>query len=212
MSSTEDTWPAPVYDSGPPKHVHAIGVIALTYATLQDSMDRLFLTKAQSEWAEKYYYLLSEDNRSDAVKKIFKDDGTDVVEAIGNLVEYFDWSRACRNILLHAESYPSGLVPFPDGALGLSKRSKKGSTERGYTALTLLQLRGVADRIQEGIVQCAKIGLFVRYRARPEELPEKYQEFARFLPPKLPIPKPIALAQSPQDLWRPSAYSLASGA
>jgi hypothetical protein len=94
----------------------------------------------------------------------------------------------------------------------LSKRSKKGSTERGYTALTLLNLRGVADRIQEGIVQCAKIGLFVRYRARPEELPEKYREFARFLPPKLPIPKPIALAQSPQDLWRPSAYSLASGA
>ena len=107
MSSTEDTWPAPRYGPWPPKHVHAIGVIALTYATLQATMDRLFLTKAQSEWAEKYYYLLSEDNRSGAIKKIFKDDGPDVVEAIGNLVKYFDWCRDCRNKLLHAESQPS---------------------------------------------------------------------------------------------------------
>ena len=46
MSSTEDTWPLPVDNTGPPKHVHAIGVIALTYARLQATMDRLFLTKA----------------------------------------------------------------------------------------------------------------------------------------------------------------------
>lgn len=70
----EDTWPRPVYDNGTPKHVHAIGAIALAYATLQSGMDRLFLNRAQSEWAEKYYYLLSEENRSGAIKKIFKDD------------------------------------------------------------------------------------------------------------------------------------------
>jgi hypothetical protein len=197
MSSTEDTWPLPVYDNGPPKHVHAIGVIALTYARLQDTMDQLFLTKAQSEWAEKYYYLLSEDNRSGAIRDIFKNHDPGVVSAIDNLVKYFDWCRACRNILLHAENYPSRLVPFPDGALGLSKRSKKGSKERGYTALTLQELRGVADRMRDGIFQCSKIAVFARYRDRPEELPEKYREHARSLPPKLPIPKPIALGASP---------------
>ena len=70
-------------------------------------------------------------------------------------------------------------------------------------ALTLQELRGVADRMRDGIVQCAKDHLFVRYRDRPEALPEKYREHARSLPPKLPIPKPIALASSPQDLRDP---------
>jgi hypothetical protein len=90
----EDTWPAPAYDNGPPKHVHAIGVIALTYATLQSAMDCLFLNRTQSEWAEKYYYGLSEDKRSDAIREIFKDDDPSVVAAIGNIVKYFDWCRA----------------------------------------------------------------------------------------------------------------------
>ena len=161
---------------------------------------RLVLNKAQSEWAEKYYYLLSEDNRSGAIKKIFKDDDAAVVEAIGNLVEYFDWCRACRNNVLHAESYPSGLVPFPGGALRLTKR-KKGSGEPGCMALTLQELRGVADRMRDGIVQCAKIDLFVRYRDQPETLPEKFREHARSLPLKLAVPKPIALASTPRDLW-----------
>jgi hypothetical protein len=201
MSSIEDTWPPPHYDTGPPEHVHAIGVIALTYARLQGGMDFLFLNRAKSEWAEKYYYMLSEDNRSGAIKEIFKDDDPDVVEAISNLVKYFEWCRACRNILLHAESFPSGLVPFPDGALGLTKRSTKGSTARGYMALTLQDLRDVADRMQDGIVQCSKIDLFVVYRGRLEALPEKYREQAGSLPLKLAIPEPIALASSPRGLW-----------
>jgi hypothetical protein len=70
MSSIEDdTWPFPVYENGTPKHVHAIGVIALAYAKLQSGMDALFLNRTQSEWAEKYYYLLSEDNRSGASRR-----------------------------------------------------------------------------------------------------------------------------------------------
>lgn len=67
---------------------------------------------------------------------------------------------------------------------------KKGSTEPGYAALTLKELR-------DGIVQYAKIDLFVRYQGRPETLPDKYREHARSLPPNLPVPKPIALAPSP---------------
>jgi hypothetical protein len=202
MSSIGDTWPLPDYDNGPPKHVHAIGVIALAYATLQSAMDRLFLNRAKSEWAEKYYYLLNEEKRSDAIKEVFKNDDPGVVEAIGNIVTYFNWCRACRNILLHAESYPSDGVPFPGDALALIKRlKKKGATEPGYTALTLQELRDVANRIRDGIEQCAKINLFVHFRDRPGALPDKYREHARSLPAKLPIPKPIELAANLQDLW-----------
>jgi hypothetical protein len=195
----EDTWP--VYDNESPKHVHAIGVIALTYASLQGAMDDLFLTRTQSGWAEKYYHGLIEDKRSDAIREAFKGGDPGVVDAIGNLVKYFDWCRDCRNNLLHAESYPSGLVPFPGGALGLIKRSKKGSAKSGYMALTLQELRNVADRMREGIFQAGKIGLFVRYRDRPEGLNEEYREYARSLPLSLSIPKPIALTSSPLDLW-----------
>jgi hypothetical protein len=86
MSSIEDTWPLPVYDPGPPKHVHAIGVIALTYTTLQACMDCLFLNRAGSQWAEKYYYVLTEERRSEAIKELFKDDDPSVIEAIGNII------------------------------------------------------------------------------------------------------------------------------
>jgi hypothetical protein len=201
MSSSENTWPPPDYDVGPPEHVHAIGVIALTYAKLQGVMDRLFLDSANSEWADKYYYMLSEDKRSDAIREMFKHFDPGVVSAIDNLTKHFDWCRACRNNLLHAESYPSDGVPFPDGALALTKPLKKGSLKPGYMALTLPELRGVAGRIQAGIAQCLKIHLFLRHRGRPEGLEEKYREYAKSLPAKLPIPKPIALASSLQDLW-----------
>jgi hypothetical protein len=68
-------------------------------------------------------------------------------------------------------------------------------------ALTLQELRDVAARMRAGTVQSTKILLFAFYRDTPEALPEQYREYARSLPPQLPIPKPIALTPSPQDLW-----------
>jgi hypothetical protein len=102
MSSVHDTWPLPLYNPGPPtEHIHALGVIALTYAKLQRSMDDLFLNKARtkqipSDWAGTYYYALSEDKRSEAIKGIYKEDEAEVFEAIENIVKYFDWCRNCR--------------------------------------------------------------------------------------------------------------------
>jgi hypothetical protein len=187
MSSTGNTWPPPDFGIAHPEHVHAIGVIALTYASLQNGMDCLFLDNANSEWAKKYYYMLSEDKRSEAIKEMFKQRDPGVVSAIGNLVEYFNWCRECRNNLLHAESYPPGLIPFPGGALGLTKTLKKGG-EPGYMALTLQQLRGVAGRMQDGIEQCARIYVFVRHQGRPlEKLDEKYRHYAKSLPSELPF-------------------------
>jgi hypothetical protein len=89
MSSTGNTWPQPKYDVGPLDHVHAIGVIALAYATLQECMGDLFLNRAQSEWAEKYYHVLTEEKRSKAIKELFKDDDPNVIEAIGQHCRIF---------------------------------------------------------------------------------------------------------------------------
>lgn len=209
MSLGEDTWPLPDYNPGPTRqHLHALGVISLTYATLQRNMDDLFLLRAARkqippDWTETYYYALSEDRRSQAITDIFKDTDSDVTEAIKNIVDFFDWCRGCRNNLLHAESYPSGLVPFPDGAFALSKRIKKSSTD-GYMALTLKELRAIADRMRDGVVQCASIHLFLRYKGQqPAALPERYKKYAESLPSKLTVPRRMALALSPQDLRTP---------
>jgi hypothetical protein len=77
MSLGEDTWPLPDYNPGPTRqHLHALGVLSLTYATLQRNMDDLFLLGAARkqippDWTETYYYALSEDRRSQAIKDIF---------------------------------------------------------------------------------------------------------------------------------------------
>jgi hypothetical protein len=88
MSSVEDAWPLPKYDNGPPKHVHAI---RRDRACLRHAAKRngpVVPEQARSEWAEKYYYLLNEEKRSDAIKEVFKNADPGVVEAIGNIVKY----------------------------------------------------------------------------------------------------------------------------
>ncbi len=120
--SDEDKWPLPDYHPGPtPKQLHALGVLSLNYAKLQGHMDALYFLKAVAG-AETRYYALSEDKRSQAIKDIYNDADPKVVEAINNLVSFFDWSRHCRNNLLHAESYPSALRRPSDDVFELTKR------------------------------------------------------------------------------------------
>jgi hypothetical protein len=107
MSPEEDTWPLPDYQLGPtPQELHALGVLSLNYVKFHGHMDALYFLKARAG-AETHYYGLTEDKRSLAIKDVYKDADPDVAEAIDNLVCLFDWSRHCRNTLLHAESYPS---------------------------------------------------------------------------------------------------------
>jgi hypothetical protein len=228
MPPDEDVWALPDYHPGPSReHLHALGVLALNYAKLQRDMDDLFLLSAERkrvprEWAETYYYALSEDKRSQAIKEMFKDapppsglrskaepgagggSGPEIAEAIGNLVSVFEWCRDCRNNLLHAESYPVGLAPLPDGAFALTERVRK-SSKPVHIVLTLRELRAVVDHVRDSVVQCARIHLFLRYAGqRPDDLPERYRKYARSLPPKLVVPRRMKLALSPKDLRTPN--------
>jgi hypothetical protein len=129
--SDEDKWPLPDYHPEPtPKQLHALGVLSLNFVKLQGHMDELYFLKAVAG-AEIRYYALGEDKRSQAIKDIYKDADPKVVQAISNLVGFFDWSRNCRNNLLHAESYPSALRHPSDEVFELTKRIDKLSTRRG---------------------------------------------------------------------------------
>jgi hypothetical protein len=198
--SDEDKWPLPDYHPGPTqKQLHALGVLSINFVTLQGSMDDLYFLKAAAG-AEKYYYALSEDKRSQTIKDLYKHEDPKVVDVIGNLVSFFDWSRNCRNNLLHAESYPSAVGRPSDDAFELTKRIDRLSTRHGYMKLTLRQVRAVADHMREGVVQCAKISLFLRYSGRSSALPDKYRKHAHSLPAKLMIPRRMKLAEKPQGL------------
>ena len=142
----------------------------------------------------------TQDKRSQAIKDTYKDADPDVVETMNNLVCFFDWSRHCRNNLLHAESYPSALRRPSDDLFTLTKRAKRSSRKQGYMTLELRQVRAIVDDIFGGVRQCAKISLFLRYAGRPNELPDEHRKYAYVLPRKLIIPRRMKLAEKPHDL------------
>jgi hypothetical protein len=200
----EDTWPLPDYNPGPRDHVHALGVIALQFASFERSVDFLYLhrtgrEKLPDELVHLYYFSLSEDKRIDAIKAIFNafETDTSIKSAVFNLLEYFEWCRNCRNQLLHAELHPTTFSRLT-GALHLTKRVSKQSAKSGYLRLSLSEMRIIADRMRQGVKQAAEIHIFLRYRGRPKEtLPTEYQAFVEELPGKLVVPRKLELALIP---------------
>jgi hypothetical protein len=94
MSDTEDKWPRN-YNPGPPKHLHALGVIAITLANFQAAMDSLYLSKAAEvglppELSTLYYFALNDEKRLAALKVIFEKYEKDsrIVDLICNLIKY----------------------------------------------------------------------------------------------------------------------------
>lgn len=109
--NSEEKWPS-TYNPGPEKHLHALGVIAITFANLQAAMDALYLGKAEKEGLPHelstiYYFGLSEDKRLGALRTIFEKYEKDarVVDLVRNLIQYVEWCAHCRNNLLHSELY-----------------------------------------------------------------------------------------------------------
>jgi hypothetical protein len=204
MTEAADTWPMPHYNPGQPKHLHALGVIAIQFASFERSVDILYLNKAlgqklPQDLIELYYFSLNEEKRIDAVRLIFKtyEQDANVINLIDNLLEYFHWCRNCRNQILHAEQYPPAFGGGED-VLYLIKRVGKQSPKSGYMKFSLERLRFIADKIRVGVVHAAELHLYLRFRGkRISELPHIYRTAPPSLPEKLRIPKHLTLAATP---------------
>jgi hypothetical protein len=198
--SDEPHWPLPHYDPGPPDHLHAIGVIALTFGAFQANVESLYFHFARKrlsqEMAEYFWDNLNEDKRITAARKLFEEhDDKEVRDYGDNLLDYFNWCRNCRNQLLHSERYPAGLFRIPD-TLHLIKAGGKKSKNR-YMKLKLSTLRMIAEKTREGVIQCASFHLNLRFRGVPEaQVPETYKPY-RTLPELLKIPKYLELTERP---------------
>jgi hypothetical protein len=203
MPDPKDTWPID-YRPGPSEHLHALGVIAIMFAGYQAAMDGFYISHANmlnvpEDLIHLYYFGLSEDKKAAAVKSLLqKNEGNrDVIEAIDNLCEHYEWSRHCRNNLLHAERYPPALGDL-DGVLHLTKKVKKGSNKSAYINLTLKEIRFVADSTRTGLLQTTYLRIYLAFRSKPlSSIPDKYRQYAASLPKKLHVPQFLNLALSP---------------
>jgi hypothetical protein len=204
-TNPQDSWPASEYGVGQHQHVHAIGVISLLTAQFERSVDSFHAyhwreQNAPDDLIDLYYYNLNEEKRLEAIRTAFEQFEADpaVKDAINNLVRYFHWCRDARNKLLHAEPYP----PSPGGdpqLLYLIKRIDKRSRQSGYMKLSVAYLRSIAGKIRAGIVQSARISIYLRTRGLPlQKIDRQLRAYAgEPLPEPLSVPRPLRLTLKP---------------
>jgi hypothetical protein len=99
MPYKSDHWP--FFNPGPsPDHLHAIGVCALVFSSLEGSFDRLYFAlsdaaKVPRELAEYHYFSLDEQKRNEAMRKVSSIalGETEAKEVGDNAIECFCWCR-----------------------------------------------------------------------------------------------------------------------
>jgi hypothetical protein len=172
IPTSDDKWPEFTFSPGPEKCLHAIGVISACYNSFERILFHIYLhhldrKKFPRRLCELYYLSLAEDHRTEAIKYVFQtlEKNKKIKETIDNLLKYFRWCWSVRNLILHAETYPTLLLDAND--LNVVKRKAKRSSELEYHSFTLAKLRNYAEQIEIGRLQAAKINLHLRYQATP---------------------------------------------
>jgi hypothetical protein len=208
MTEPEDTWPLPKYNPGSThRHLHAMGVIAIGYSAFQRGMDELYefhpvKQNVPSKLIALYYFSLNEDKRLSALEAVFEayEKDPEVIKCVKNLARYFRWCKDCRDQLLHSEHYPAMFGGTAD-TLHLTKRVGKTEPKQGYMALSLVELRTIADKIEEGKQQCASVRIYLRVRGTPiRDLPISLRVYGdEPLPGLVRIPRPLKLSSIPPN-------------
>jgi hypothetical protein len=205
MAESEDMWPMPKYNPGQPKHLHALGVIALQFAQLERSVDSLYHAEARrkkmpDDLIDLYFYSLNEEKRIEAIRLIYAGYTAHphVIALVNNLLDYFNWCRDCRNKILHAERYPAAFGGDTQ-MLYLTKRIGKQKPESGYMKFSLDTLRLIADRMRAGIVQSATMDIRLRYLdVSSSKVRQPYRDIVQEpFPGKLRVPNSLELDRQP---------------
>jgi len=160
----------PKFDAGDPKHLHAVGVIAVTFAQFERSIEGLFLhhpanSSVPLDLIHRYLFALAEDQRIITTRKFYAEHEPDeaVKAAVNNVLDFFDWAHDGRNKILHSERYPPGFGADRN-MFYLTKRASKRDHSSKYMKLDLAALRKTAEHMRAGIVRSAEINIHVQYR------------------------------------------------
>lgn len=176
MTNTDDNWPTQ-YSAGPKRPLHAVGVIASVYNDFDAGLFNIYAhhlkrKKVPEKISSRLYFQTSEDQRTDLIKFVFAEceKKKKVIDAVTALCSYYLWCWNTRNTLLHATIIPP-LLGFVFGAsdehLLITKRTTRRGTEKGYAALTLTQLRIIADQMHIGDSCCIKLRWYLYCRDMP---------------------------------------------
>lgn len=197
-----DNWPLTHFNPGSHFHLHALGVIAVTFAAFNTHIEGLLSVVARRnnrDAAASNLSLLPEKKKIQAMKKFLAENHPreDVIACMSNLLDYFDWCQHCRNQLLHAERYPGFFAP--KDTMHLTKRVSKGSSRFGYVELTLKEIRDIAEKVRAGILQCANLSLYLRFESVPRhKISAAYLPYTEALPADLIVPERLELALWPE--------------
>ena len=156
-----EEWPS--YHKGRRDHLHALGVIALSYSAFERGLISIYAHHCAQqnmpyELVQLYYSSLNEKSQLKAIRTIFTtyEKEPAALEFVSSLVDYFNWCSDARNTLLHSELYPT-LFGGDADKLYLIKPQSKREPASSYMWLTVEELRGIADKIEHGKRECAGI-------------------------------------------------------
>jgi hypothetical protein len=199
-----DKWPS--YHSGRRDHLHALGVIAVSYSAFERALisiyaDHCAQQRMPFELVQLYYSSLNEKTQLKAIRTVSDtyEKEPAAIAFVTSLIDYFNWCSDTRNKLLHSEIYPT-LFGGDEDKLYLIKPQSKREASSTYMWLTVEELRDIADKIEHGKRECAGFLIYLRCRDIPaDQLPVGYRAMlSEPIPPPLTIPPELKLSPHPE--------------
>jgi hypothetical protein len=159
----ESDYPWPRYATGPDRHMHARGIIAINYNLFEFALAFLLQHYATPQVSDFFFDKINNQERVNAIGHFAKLKERDpaVLDLIGHLLTYFETCAQNRNILMHSQHSQGDQS---DDILPLAKRSAQDPTKLLYFHLLLPHLRRVADQTMRGVVFLQELLEYVRAR------------------------------------------------
>jgi hypothetical protein len=147
--TTPITWSGEQYPPQIRDHIHALGVIAANYNTLEYALLCLFthyLGPSGTSAANLFQQMRSNSFRLDTLKCAARarENETVTLGAVLTFIENFDICAENRNFLMHSQI---DALAGRDATLVLAKATRKDPATLNYARLSLTEIRQVADDI-----------------------------------------------------------------
>jgi hypothetical protein len=211
MSSTDsydpDGWPD-YYVTGPEKHMHALGVVALNFNMLEATFFTLFRhplmqngVDLDTTWA--IFSRLQDNQKRELMKDIYEKSEPDsaVKSHVKHALSYFDACTHNRNTLLH--SIHGGLSDLT--LIDLRKNIRGDWSKMQFWNLGLSTLRRIADEMHSGTDYVTDIWFYLQSRdgLASAELLSILKETHPSLPEKPDVPQILDLKTTPRNSTEP---------
>ena len=160
---TESHYQWPRYSTGPDRHMHALGVIAINYNIFEFGLAFLLRHYATSAVSDFFFDRINNEERVAAIAQFakLKEDDPAVLALINHLLAYFGTCAQNRNILMHSRHSQQSRS---EDALPLEKKSAQDPTKLLYFYLLLADLRRVADQTMRGASFLQELLKYLRAR------------------------------------------------